>query len=145
MSRSSLKRAVDDAGLNDKRTLFGGIIMSDMDIVGGQAVMKHVDSRCFTAGANFISFKKPLYAGELYIVEAFVSGVGNTSVETYCQIYSINETMEKRDKIADGFYTFVPIGLDKSNPIKQPVAINEFEQSIMNGYDKRKRVIKTLI
>lgn len=137
MSQISRIKGVRLSDLNDKKTLFGGKILAEMDVLGGMACMVHTQTPCYTIGVNGMRFHEPLFEGQKYIVDSFVSGVGNKSLETYCTIHRVNLKLEKEALIADGFFSFYPL-LEEGQSIPKAIAKNEFEQSIIDGYALRR-------
>ena len=124
--------------LNDKKTLYGGTLLSEMDSVGGVCAMGFADSQVVTVGVNFMNFFVPLIENDMYVTSAMVSGVGTTSIEVYCQVHKVNFKMEKEVLVADGFYTFVPI---KKIDLPALVITSEEDQLIVDGYQQRKQLV----
>lgn len=143
-TRSVSERLARKAQLNDVDSLFGSEIFQVLDIVGGISVYKALGQRCFAASVDKINFIRPIYDNEMYVAEAIVTGMGNTSLE----VYATAHVMEGKELLlaAESFITFVvekPEELDpQGNPIL--VASDEFQQYLLDGYEERKKLSKTM-
>jgi acyl-CoA hydrolase len=125
--------------LNDKDTLFGGEIMSHFDSASGRAVFNFVKRPSFTATVDLVAFIHPVLKNEAIYVEAYVSGCGKTSVETFAKLIATDVRTGESRICAYSFLTFVIT--DSSDPdFVMPLIIPESEEEklICSGYEERR-------
>jgi acyl-CoA thioesterase YciA len=75
------------ADLNPAGDVFGGWIMSMVDIAGSIAARRRVRSRVATVAVNSFVFKQPVSVGDLVSFYAEVVAVGKTSVTVDVVVY----------------------------------------------------------
>ena len=114
------------ANLNGYNRLFGGKLMSWMDIVAAVVARRHSGRNVTTAVVDMLEFKAPAYANDTLIITGKVTFVGNTSMEVQVCVYVEELTRER--KLINTAY-FVMVALDNSeNPVKVPKLILETEE-----------------
>jgi acyl-CoA thioesterase YciA len=100
--------------------IFGGWILSKMDIAGG-VLARSVSptTRAVTIGIEKMSFLKPIHVGELVSVYAKIVGYGNTSIKVEIEAWSYSPISREEHKVTEGIFTFVAINEDR-----EPVTIS---------------------
>jgi acyl-CoA thioesterase YciA len=68
--------------------IFGGWIMSQVDIAGAVPALRRARGRVATVAVNAFTFKKPVYVADLVSFYAKVVKVGKTSVTVDVQVYA---------------------------------------------------------
>ncbi len=68
--------------------IFGGWIMSQVDIAGSIAAIRHAGKRVVTVAVNALHFKKPVYVGDLLSCYAHVEKTGRTSITVAVEVYA---------------------------------------------------------
>lgn len=68
--------------------IFGGWIMSQVDIAGGILAGRRARGRVATVAVNAFTFKKPVYVADVVSFYARVVKVGNTSVTVDVRVYA---------------------------------------------------------
>lgn len=91
-------------------TVFGGVIMSWIDMVAGMVAQRHAEGVAVTASIDKISFKAPVYVGDHVVLKAAVNYVGNTSMEIGVQVTKENPVTGDQIRTTTAYLTFV--GLD---------------------------------
>lgn len=81
-SRISLTQAMGVTEANVLGNVHGGVIMKLCDEAGGTAAMKHARRPVVTVAVDSMSFHSPVHIGNLLTVQAEVTWVGRTSLET---------------------------------------------------------------
>lgn len=110
--------------VNNHNTLFGGKLMSDIDMTASISANRHSRTDCVTASTDSVDFLYPIRPDESVCIESFVSWTGHSSMEVFVKI--IAEDLYKSDRkiAATAFLTFV--ALDKEgNPVTVPKVIPE--------------------
>ena len=98
--------------------IFGGWLLSHMDIAGGRRAYDVANGRAVTVAVDKMTFKKPVYAGDELNIFTQVDSVGHTSVGIHIIVEVEREG--KTIEVADGIFTFVAINKDK-----RPRPVNE--------------------
>ena len=75
------------ADTNPAGDIFGGWIMSMVDIAGSIAARRRSHSRVATVAVNSFVFKQPLSVGDLVSFYADVASVGTTSVTVDVEVF----------------------------------------------------------
>lgn len=71
---------------NPAGNIFGGWIMSQIDIAGSLAVADITHGRVVTVAVNSIAFKEPVFIGDVVSCYAKILKVGNTSITTKVEV-----------------------------------------------------------
>lgn len=101
--------------------IFGGWLMSQVDIAGSIAAHRYVGNRVVTVAVNEFLFLKPLLVGDLVSIYADIEHVGNTSIRIALEVMAEHERgKETAQKVAQAILTYV--SLDDN---KQPKTINK--------------------
>lgn len=98
---------------NNQGTVFGGIILSYIDLAGAVEVTKHTRQRIVTAGIKEVNFLAPVYIGEVVSFYSRTLRVGKTSVTVRVDVESTRGHDEVHVTSAE--LTFVCID-DKGQP-----------------------------
>src|SRR5574342_476233 len=75
------------ADANHNGDIFGGWIMSHVDIAGGTVAGRVARGRVATVAVNAFVFKQPVQIGDVLSLYADVVRVGNTSITVDVQVY----------------------------------------------------------
>jgi acyl-CoA thioesterase YciA len=68
--------------------IFGGWIMSHVDLAGGVIATRRANGRVATVAVNSFSFKKPVLVGDLVSIYGHVIRVGDTSITVALQVFA---------------------------------------------------------
>jgi len=99
---------------NASGDIFGGWLMSQVDIAGSIAAHRYVGSRVVTVAVNEFLFIKPVLVGDLVSIYADIEHVGNTSIRIALDVLSESERgKEKAQKVAEAVLTYVSIDENK--------------------------------
>ena len=69
-------------------TIFGGWIMSHVDIAGSVPAMEVAKGAVVTRAVDSFEFKKPVFIGDLVSCYADVVGTGKTSIKVKVEVYA---------------------------------------------------------
>ena len=69
------------ADTNQNGDIFGGWLLSQMDLAGGIFASKIARSRTVTVAIDAMNFRKPVFVGDVVSVHANLVRVGKTSVK----------------------------------------------------------------
>jgi acyl-CoA thioesterase YciA len=94
--------------------IFGGWIMSQVDIAGSIPASRRARGRVATVAVNSFVFKQPVEIGDLVSFFAEISHVGRTSVTVDVEVYAQrNPTDEVTVKVTEASLTYVAVGKDR--------------------------------
>jgi acyl-CoA thioesterase YciA len=97
---------------NPNGDIFGGWILSQMDIGGGLLAKEVSHSRMVTITIDKMTFVRPVYVGDTICVYAKVMRIGNTSVDIRLEVWAKDLTEEfeaQRHLVTEGIFRYVAI------------------------------------
>lgn len=107
------------ADANQNGDIFGGWIMSQVDIAGGMRAGRIARGRVATVAVNSFVFKQPVQIGDVLSLYADVVRVGNTSITVDVQVFAERRPSDpKVVKVTEATLTYVAID---SNGRPRPV------------------------
>ncbi len=71
---------------NSQGTIFGGVILSYIDLAGAVEVSKLTRQRFVTVAMKEVAFKAPVHVGEVISFYASVVRIGRTSVSVHIEV-----------------------------------------------------------
>jgi acyl-CoA thioesterase YciA len=102
------------ADVNIHGDVFGGWIMSQVDIAGGVAASQRARGRVATVAVNAFQFKEPVFMGDLLSFYADVVRVGNTSLTVKVEVYAQRTPADiEVVKVTEATLTYVATGADR--------------------------------
>lgn len=69
-------------------TIFGGWIMSHVDIAGSVPALARAKGAVVTRAVDSFEFKKPVYVGDLVSCYADIVGAGKSSIKVRVEVYA---------------------------------------------------------
>src|SRR2546427_12913464 len=94
---------------NANGDIFGGWLLSQMDIAGGVAASKIAKTRTVTVSIDAMNFRKAVYVGDLVSVHANLVRVGRTSMTIHLEAWVLRRKETKPILVTDGNFTYVAI------------------------------------
>ena len=109
----AIRVAAMPADTNSAGSIFGGWIMSQVDIAGSIAALERARGRVVTVAVNSFEFHQPDFVGGLISCYAEVIEVGRTSVTVKVEVYAQrNPDNPETIKVTEAELTYV--ALDKN-------------------------------
>ena len=105
----SLRTLAMPADANPNGDIFGGWLISQMDIAAGMTASLRSHGRAATVAINGMTFKLPVYIGDILCVYTEIVEVRTTSMKIYVEAWVIRERKSERIKVTEGMFTFVAI------------------------------------
>lgn len=103
---------------NALNSIFGGIIVSWVDICAAIAAQRHAGRPVVTASIDALNFVAPVFKGWIVNLKASVNYVARTSMEVGVRVDAENPIEKKVYHTASAYLTFVALGPDgKPMPI----------------------------
>ena len=103
------------ADTNQNGDIFGGWLLSQMDIGGGVFASKIAKSRTVTVAIDAMNFRKPVFVGDLVSVHATLVRVGKTSITVHLEAWVMRRREMQFILVTDGNFTYVAID-DQGHP-----------------------------
>ena len=95
--------------------IFGGWIMSQVDIAGSIPALRLARGRIATVAVNSFTFKQPVLIGDLVSFYADIVRVGRTSITVDVEVYAERRVLNEVVKVTEATLTYVAVD-DKRRP-----------------------------
>jgi acyl-CoA thioesterase YciA len=109
------------ADTNQNGDIFGGWLLSQMDLGGGVFASKIAKSRTVTVAIEAMNFRKPVFVGDLVSVHASPVRSGRTSITVHLEAWVLRRKEMQSILVTDGNFTYVSID-DQGHPQALPAA-----------------------
>lgn len=112
-----LRTVAMPADTNANGDIFGGWIMSQMDIAGGIMAKDASRGRVVTVAVDSMKFFQPVSVGDTVCCYGEVTRIGNTSIAIALEVwvnrsYLQSPTNQDRQKVTEAVFTYVAISED---------------------------------
>ena len=97
------------ADINANGHIFGGWVLSQMDIAGGICAMERANGRCVTVAIEAMTFIAPVKVGDVLCVYCTIERVGRTSITVGMQAWARRNRIADRVKVTDGRFVYVAL------------------------------------
>lgn len=99
------------ADTNPSGDIFGGWVLSQMDIAGGTAAGQRAKGRVATVGVEAMTFHKPVRVGDILCCYAELVRTGTTSLTYRIEAWAIRAGAYHEDEelVTEGRFTFVAL------------------------------------
>lgn len=118
---------VQPGDTNSLGSIFGGRVVSLMDIAGAIAAMRHCRRPVVTASIDRVDFISPIRTGYIVNVLAAVNYTAHTSLECGVRVQSENPLTGEHRHTASAYLTFVALD-DLGKPAEVPPLAPETEE-----------------
>jgi uncharacterized protein (TIGR00369 family) len=125
-SKVTLAQLMQPNHANSHGNVHGGWIMKLVDETGALACIRHAHQRVVTIVVDQLTFKHPIRIGDLVILEAEVSYVGETSMEAEVNVIAENPVTGQRWHTNIAYLVYVALDED-GKPVQVPPLILETE------------------
>lgn len=133
-SHVTISQLMNPQDANILGNVHGGHIMKLADEAGALAAIRHSRQRVVTVAVDQLTFKEPILIGDLVTLEAEVSYVGRTSMETEVVVYAENPATGERRRTNTAYLVYV--AMDENG---KPVAVPPLEPETER---QRKRMVQ---
>lgn len=136
MTEKKMKRVADSyttqvqvltqGNLNGYNRLFGGKLMSWMDVVAGVVARRHSERNVTTVRVEDLEFRAPAHANDTLLITGHITHAGRTSMEVCVHVYV--EALSGERKLINQAH-FVMVALDEhERPTEVPGLLLETDQ-----------------
>lgn len=112
-SRQATTRTVAmPADTNPAGDIFGGWVLSQMDIAGGIAGSQRAQGRVVTVAIEGMNFIKPVKVGDILAVYTTVVRTGKSSIDILIEAWVRRGQIGSKEKVTQATFTFVAVDSD---------------------------------
>jgi acyl-CoA thioesterase YciA len=104
------------ADINANGDIFGGWVLSQMDIAGGLVAKKESHQRVVTVAIDSMSFLQPVRVGEILCCYGEILKIGRTSLAIKLQAWAEDAYHSSLTLVTEGIFTYVAVNI-KGKPI----------------------------
>ena len=105
---------------NPNGDIFGGWLMSQMDLGSGILASKTAQTRVVTVAMEGLSFLQPVHVGDTVAVYASVEKIGRTSMTIPVEVWVTRYMTAEQLRVTHGVFTYVAVdNTGKPVPVKR--------------------------
>jgi acyl-CoA thioesterase YciA len=106
------------ADANANGDIFGGWLMSQMDLAAGNLASRVARGRCVTVAVDAMSFIRPVKIGDEVTVYCELVSTGRTSLSVQVEAWRRDRSNEEDQRVTKAVFKFVAIDAEgKSRPV----------------------------
>jgi acyl-CoA thioesterase YciA len=106
--------------INANGHIFGGWILSQMDIAAGIVASREADGSVATVAIEAMEFIAPILLHDIISVYARIERVGRTSLGIRIEVIADRARGREQVKVTEGLFTFVALDeLNRPRPVKR--------------------------
>lgn len=118
----TLRVVPEPADVNFMGDIFGGWIMSKVDVAGGIPALRHCGGKVVTVAVNSFAFKQPVFVGDIVSFYARIVRVGRTSVTVEVEVFAQRHFSEHDIvKVTEATLTYVAVDEQRRPRPVQPL------------------------
>jgi acyl-CoA hydrolase len=122
-TRTVLSQIMTPLDANILGNVFGGSILSMIDLTASATAQKYSGHTCVTASFDRVDFHEPIAVGSLVEMEGYVGYAGRTSMEIVIDVFSTNLKEGYRRQTNTARVTMVAI--ENGKPVPVPTLVCE--------------------
>ncbi len=116
-----IRTAPAPADVNGNGDIFGGWVLSQMDIAGGISAARAAQGRVATVAITAMTFHHPIKVGDLVSIYGSIDRIGNTSITINLETIVQRRLSDAPIKVTEGTFVFVAIDENgKPRPVPKP-------------------------
>jgi acyl-CoA thioesterase YciA len=108
------------ADANPSGDIFGGWVMSQMDLAAGITAGQRARGRVATVAVNAMQFIRPVRVGDVLCVYSDLVRIGRSSMDIRLEAWALRDRIGEREKVTEAVFTFVALTPEgRSRPVAQ--------------------------
>lgn len=111
---ATLRTVAMPADVNVNGDIFGGWVLSQMDVASGIVAASRARGRVTTVAVDAMKFIRPVGVGDVLCVWAWVERVGRSSMAIKIEAWVVRHRKGSVEKVTEGLFTYVAIDEDGS-------------------------------
>lgn len=105
----TLRTMAMPADTNASGDIFGGWVLSQMDLAGGIAAGQRAAGRVVTIAVDKMKFIRPVHVGDVLCVYTSVGRIGTSSMEIKLEAWALRHRYGGREKVTEALFTMVAV------------------------------------
>ncbi len=94
---------------NPSGDIFGGWLLSEMDIAGSIVAWQRARGRVATVAVRGMAFHSPVHVGDVLCCYTDIVKVGTTSITVNIEAWAQSRSQDQRIKVTEGKFVFVAL------------------------------------
>lgn len=105
--------------VNGNGDIFGGWVLSQMDMAAGITAGTRAQGRVATVAIDAMKFIRPVQVGDVLCVYSHIQRIGRTSMAIGLEAWALRGRIGSRQKVTEAVFTFVAIdGEGRPRPVE---------------------------
>ncbi len=109
MDEPAIRTVAMPRDTNPAGDIFGGWLMSQMDLAAGVVAARHAHGRCATVCVDAIEFQRPVHVGDEVSLYASLTAVGRASMRIRVLACRRVRTGEEHEQVTAAVFVFVAL------------------------------------
>ena len=105
----ALRTIAMPADTNPNGDVFGGWLLAQMDLAGGNVAVRRARGRVATVAITAMTFHLPVFVGDEVSCYGIVERVGRSSIAIRVETWVRRARTGEREKVTEGLFTYVAI------------------------------------
>jgi acyl-CoA thioesterase YciA len=118
----ALRAVAMPAFANSHGDIFGGWLLSQMDLAGGTVATRRANGRVVTVAVTAMTFHRPVFVGDEVTCYAEVVKMGRTSMTLKIKAFARRGRTGEKIEVTEGLFTYVAVDVEGKS---QPVPLNK--------------------
>jgi len=119
----TLRTVAMPSDVNVNGDIFGGWVLSQMDIAAGIVSRETAHGRVATIAVDAMKFIQPVKVGDVLCVYTQINRIGTTSIAVGIEAWANRGVIGKREKVTEAVFTFVAIDdAGRPRPVRETPA-----------------------
>jgi len=110
-----IRTAPTMADLNLNGHIFGGWLLSQMDIAGGITASERAQGPVATVAVEAMKFHRPVHVGDLVSCYSHIEKVGRSSIHVHIEVCATRRGLHREVTVTEGTFVFVAVD-DEGKP-----------------------------
>jgi acyl-CoA thioesterase YciA len=109
----SIRTVAMPADTNPAGDIFGGWLLSQMDVAGGIIAHRLAQGRTATVAIDAMKFHLPVFVGDVLCCYAHVLRTGTSSIAVKVEAWAERRNSTVRVKVTEGVFTYVALDAER--------------------------------
>jgi len=117
----ALRAVAMPAFTNSHGDIFGGWLLSQMDVAGATVATRRAKGRVVTVAITAMTFHRPVRVGDEISCYAEIVKIGRTSITVRIEVFARRDRTGEKIEVTNGLFTYVAVDLEgKPRPMVEP-------------------------
>jgi acyl-CoA thioesterase YciA len=116
----ALRAIAMPADANPHGDIFGGWLLSQMDLAGGTTAARRAKGRTASVAITAMTFHRPVFIGDEVTCYAEIIKVGRTSITVKVESWVRRGNGQEQIAVTEGIFTYVAVGTDRRPRLVPP-------------------------